>query len=85
MRVHILSGRVEHVVTIPYAAIQYRYGVSRVFVVESGRLVGRELKIGQRLGERIEVTSGVKPNELVALTDVDKLADGLKVRETDAR
>jgi HlyD family secretion protein len=75
-RVHIESGKVDQVLTVSYAAIQYRYGVNRVFVVDGDRLSARELKVGERLGDRIEVTAGVKPGEVVALTDVDKLVDG---------
>ena len=33
-RVHIESGKIDEVLTLPYAALQYRYGVNRVFVVE---------------------------------------------------
>jgi RND family efflux transporter MFP subunit len=79
-RVHIESGKIDQVMTLPYAAIQYRYGVNRVFVVEGDRLAVRELKIGDRLGDRIEVVSGVKAGESVAMTGVDKLADGMKVK-----
>jgi RND family efflux transporter MFP subunit len=32
-RVHIESGKVDDLLTLPYAALQYRYGVNRVFVV----------------------------------------------------
>ena len=75
-RVHIESGQVDTVLTLPYAALQYRYGVNRVFVVEGGKLALRELSVGQRLGERIEIVSGVKAGERVAVTGVDTLADG---------
>ena len=78
-RVHIESGKVDQVLTVPYAAIQYRYGVNRVFVVDGDHLSVRELKVGERLGDRIEVMPGVKPGEVVALTDVDKLVDGERV------
>jgi len=64
---------------VSYAAIQYRYGVNRVFVVDGDHLSVRELKVGERLGDRIEVMAGVKPGEVVALTDVDKLVDGERV------
>ncbi|HEY1305028.1 MAG TPA: efflux RND transporter periplasmic adaptor subunit, partial [Vicinamibacterales bacterium] len=54
-RVHVESGRVDDVLTLPYAALQYRYGVNRVFVVNGDRLAMRELQVGERLGDRIEV------------------------------
>ena len=78
-RVHIDSGMIDDVVTLSYGALQYRYGVNRAFVVDGDKLTVRELKVGDRLGERIEVVSGVKAGERVAVTDVDKLADGMKV------
>jgi multidrug efflux pump subunit AcrA (membrane-fusion protein) len=78
-RVRIVSSRVDQVLTLPYAALQYRYGVNRVFVVDGDRLVVRELKVGERLGDRIEIMSGVKAGETVAISDVDKLIDGTKV------
>ena len=78
-RVRIVSSRVDQVLTLPYAALQYRYGVNRVFVVDADRLVVRELRVGERLGDRIEIMSGVKAGETVAISDVDKLIDGTKV------
>ena len=81
-RVHIESGKVDEILTVPYAALQYRYGVNRVFVVEGDKLAMRELSVGQRIGERIEVVSGVKPGEQIAITDVDTLTDGAIVAVT---
>ena len=78
-RVHIESGKLDNVLTLPYATMQYRYGVNRVFVVEGDKLAMRELKVGDRVGERIEILSGVTAGEQVAATDVDKLTDGAKV------
>jgi multidrug efflux pump subunit AcrA (membrane-fusion protein) len=78
-RVRIVSSRVDQVLTLSYAALQYRYGVNRVFVVNGDRLEARELRVGERLGNRIEITSGVKAGETVAISDVDKLVDGTKV------
>ena len=81
-RVHIESGKVDKVLTLPYSALQYRYGVNRVFVVDGGKLAIRELGVGERLGERIEIVSGVKAGQQVAVTDVDTLVDGTSVTVT---
>jgi multidrug efflux pump subunit AcrA (membrane-fusion protein) len=78
-RVKVQTNKSDTVLTLPYSALQYRYGVNRVFVVNGDRLVAKELRVGERLGERIEIVSGVAAGETVAMTDVDKLADGLKV------
>jgi HlyD family secretion protein len=81
-RVHVESDKVDPVLTLPYLALQYRYGVNRVFVVQGDRLAMRELKVGDRMGERIEIVSGVKEGERVAVTDVDALNDGDRVSLT---
>src|SRR5262249_4209964 len=79
-RVHIETARIDEVMTIAYAAIQYRYGVNRVFVVAGDKVAARELKVGERIGERIEVTDGIKAGDQIAVTDVETLTDGTKVK-----
>lgn len=78
-RVHLETALVDQVLTLSYESLQYRYGVNRVFVVNGDRLSARELKIGERFGERVEIVGGVKAGEQVATTDVDKLTDGARV------
>ncbi len=78
-RLSVRTNKADKVLTLPYSALQYRYGVNRVFVVAGDHLVAKELRVGERLGDRIEIVSGVGAGEPVAMTDVDKLVDGLKV------
>jgi RND family efflux transporter MFP subunit len=84
-RVHIVTDLTERVLTVPAAALQYRYGVNRVFVVKGDRLHATEIKIGDRLGERVEVVSGVAAGEPIAAADVEKLIDGARVTSQPAR
>jgi multidrug efflux pump subunit AcrA (membrane-fusion protein) len=79
VRVKLTTNHVEQLLTLPYAALQYRYGVNRAYVVTGDTIVGREVKVGDRLGDRIEILDGVKAGDVVAMTDVDNLADGMKV------
>jgi multidrug efflux pump subunit AcrA (membrane-fusion protein) len=79
VRVRLATSRQEQVLTLPYAALQYRYGVNRAFVVKGDRLSAQEVKIGDRIGDRVEILSGVGPSDEVATSDVDNLADGLRV------
>ncbi len=78
-RVRLETSLVEQVMTIPYAAMQYRYGVYRAFAVEGDRLKARELKTGDRVGDRMEILAGLNTAERVAMTDVDTLTDGMKI------
>jgi HlyD family secretion protein len=83
-RVHIETALVEKVLTIPYNAMQYRYGVNRAFVVEGDTLRARELTLGDRRDDRMEIVEGLKVGDVVATTDVDNLAEGMKVAVRDA-
>jgi len=78
-RVRLETSKIEPVLTVPYSAMQYRYGVNRAFVVEGDHLTAYELKTGERLGDRIEIVSGVKAGDAIAVSDIDTLTDGLKV------
>jgi multidrug efflux pump subunit AcrA (membrane-fusion protein) len=78
-RVRIASGQVDTVLSIPATALQVRYGVNRVFLVEGERLVAREVKLGDRLGDRFEVVSGVAAGDKVVVTDIERLAEGTRV------
>src|SRR5262249_55051075 len=79
-RVRINSSKVDQVLTVSYSALQYRYGVNRVFVVNGETANAKEVKVGERFGDRIEVLSGVNAGETVAANDVERLNDGSKVR-----
>ncbi len=81
-RVHITTDFVEKVLTVPVVALQYRYGVNRVFVVDGDKLRAVEIKVGDRLDERVEVVSGVSAGTTIAAADVEKLADGARVTVT---
>lgn len=78
-RARIVSDKVDHVLAVPVGALQYRYGVNRVFVIKGDRLVAREVKTGDRLGDRMEITAGVQPGDRIVVGDVEPLADGLRV------
>ncbi len=78
-RVQITTDRVERAVTIPISAVQSRYGTNRVFVVRNGQLAGKEIVLGDRLDDRVEVAQGLGAGTSIVAADVDTLADGMKV------
>jgi RND family efflux transporter MFP subunit len=78
-RVQITTDHVERAVTIPAAAVQSRYGTNRVFLVKDGQLAGQEVVLGDRLGDRVEVSKGLDAGTPIVAADVEPLADGMKV------
>jgi len=79
-RVQITTDHVDRALTIPAAAIQSRYGTNRVFVVRSGQLTGREVVLGDRIGDRVEVVQGLETGTPIVAGDVEQLADGMRVK-----
>jgi RND family efflux transporter MFP subunit len=78
-RLQITTDHVDRAVTIPAAAVQSRYGTNRAFVIVNGALQGREIVLGDRLGDRVEISTGLDAGTPVVATDVDQLGDGMKV------
>ncbi len=54
-------------------------GTARVFVVSGDRVEERVVMVGQTVGPRIEITSGLTAGEQVATSGVESLADGVRV------
>jgi len=69
----------ETVLFIPRSGV-YRYaGVDRIFVVQDNRITSREVKTGIEEENLIEIAEGVAENEQVAVSAIDRLADGMTV------
>jgi len=61
------------------AAIVTRNGRTEVFVVKGDRATAVEIRTGAKIGEMIEVVSGVSPGERVVVRPPRALRDGSKV------
>jgi len=55
---------------IPVSALVQRGEVNAVYVLTEGRLSLRQLRLGERSGERIDVIAGLKPGETIAADPV---------------
>jgi RND family efflux transporter MFP subunit len=66
---------------VPATAIETVSGTSRVYVkVNGGTVEERIVAIGETVGPRVEVTSGLSSGEVVAAEPKGRLADGVAVR-----
>jgi membrane fusion protein (multidrug efflux system) len=75
----IEQGAPTPAVLVPAAAVVTTSGTSRVFVVADGRVEERIVTTGQQVGDRVEATSGVTATDVVAVTNLAKLSDGVEV------
>ena len=64
---------------VPATAVRTIAGTARVFVVNGDRVEERVVMAGQPVGDRVEITSGLKAGEKVAATGVERVVDGVRV------
>lgn len=79
-KAHVTTDRIERMNLIPTRAVTYVFGSNKAFVVNGDTVEARELKLGDRFGEEVEVREGLKEGENVAVTQVQRLDTGTKVR-----
>ena len=70
-----------NVVSLPATAV---YGTDRVYVIEDGRLAGREIEIIGYDGSDVLVRGALEDGEKVVVTRITEAGDGLKVNERGA-
>ena len=79
------SGREDKAIFVPEQAVNYRYGVYKVFVVNGNRVSERQIHpAGQtedERGRRFEVAEGLKPVDRVAAAVSGTLREGDIVQE----
>lgn len=71
----------EKTLTVAEAAVYYRYGVYKVFVLNGNRVEEREIKPGTQYDSRTEVLEGLKAGERLAIAIQGELQGGATVRE----
>jgi hypothetical protein len=65
---------------VPASAVETVAGTSRVYVVSGDRVEERIVTIGEKVGDRLELATGVKAGEAIAANPRGKLADGARVQ-----
>jgi multidrug efflux pump subunit AcrA (membrane-fusion protein) len=79
--VRILQERSDPAVLVPARAVVTEAGVSRVFVIKDGRAEQRVVQTGQTEADLIEVKNGVAADEQVATSGLERLSDGVAVKQ----
>jgi RND family efflux transporter MFP subunit len=69
----------ENVLLVPQAAVRTTAGTRRVFVVTGDRVEERIVRIGQAVGDRVEIVDGVAGGDVVAISTDARLTDGARV------
>jgi membrane fusion protein (multidrug efflux system) len=78
-RVLLYTGAEKATTVIPVTSILYEGPRVRVFVVEGNRARQRDVRLGSKYGEVMEVVEGVKAGERVVVAGQQSLSEGVKV------
>lgn len=80
-RVKLTFGEKRPVLLVPQKAVITAVGLNKVYVLADGKAQAREVTLGQKDGDLIEIVTGVNANETVITSNLDKLADGTVVNQ----
>jgi RND family efflux transporter MFP subunit len=76
----IPSSFVVDALFVPQDALLYVYGVYKVFVIDGNTLKEKEVKIGERYGDDVEIVDGITRGERIALaTNGQALKEGAPI------
>ncbi|HOQ46289.1 MAG TPA: efflux RND transporter periplasmic adaptor subunit [Bryobacteraceae bacterium] len=79
----VKTSKFEEVQLVPFSAVNYVLGSYKAYVVKDGTVEARDVKLGDRFGSDVEIDEGLKDGELVAITQVQRLDTGTRVRVAD--
>lgn len=83
-RCRVPTERMDRVLLVPAKAVSYVLGSNKSYVVNNGVIDAREVKLGDRFEQDIEILEGVENGERVATSELARLDAGVKVRIDEA-
>jgi len=79
-KARIRTNKVEQIHLVPVRAVNYVLGANKVYAVQGNSVQPREVKLGDRFDQEVEIVEGVRPGEKVAVTQLARLESGAAVR-----
>jgi RND family efflux transporter MFP subunit len=79
-RARVPTNRRDAVKLIPSRAINYVFGSNKAYVVKDDQIEARDVKLGDRFEQQVEILEGLSEGEVVATSRLNQLDTGVKVR-----
>lgn len=76
----VKTNKFEQINLVPLRSVSYVLGSNKVYAVGTGAVEAREVKLGERFDQEVEVLEGVRAGERVALGQLARLDTGVKVQ-----
>jgi RND family efflux transporter MFP subunit len=82
-RASLPTNKSENVRMVPTRAVNYVFGSNKAYVVTSANTIEtRDVKLGDRFEQSVEILEGLEEGEKVAVTQLSRLDTGVKVAVT---
>lgn len=77
----VTTQKVDEIKVVPARAVAYVLGTNKAFVVNNAGVVdARDVKLGERFADEVEITDGLQGGEQVATSGLNRLDTNTKVR-----
>ena len=67
VKARIPSRKLDPGMVVPQDALQYSYGIYKIFLIQGDVLKEQEVKVGDLSAEQVEIVSGVKAGDMIAV------------------
>jgi RND family efflux transporter MFP subunit len=79
-KAHLKTNKVEIIHVVPFRGVSYQLGSYKAFVVSGDTITARDVKLGERMNDMVEISDGLVDGENIAVTQLTRLDTGTKVR-----
>jgi multidrug efflux pump subunit AcrA (membrane-fusion protein) len=79
-RARLKTNKTEQISLVPVRAVNYVLGSNKVYLVRGDKIEAREVKVGDRFDQDVEILEGARDGDLIATTQLPRLDTGTKVR-----
>lgn len=79
-RAKLPTQKIDSVKLVPSRAVNYVLGTNKAYVVKDpGTIEARDVKVGERYDQQIEILEGLEEGERIATSQLNRLDTGVKV------
>jgi RND family efflux transporter MFP subunit len=78
-KARVRTDRYDRTKLVPARAISYVFGTNKAFVARNGSVDAREVKLGDRFGDDVEIVEGLDEGDQIALTQLQRLDTGTRI------
>ncbi|MEX2261105.1 MAG: efflux RND transporter periplasmic adaptor subunit [Bryobacteraceae bacterium] len=81
-KARVRTDKTDRIKLISARGINYVFGTNKAFVVKEGVIDARDVRIGDRFGEDVEIIEGLNEGETIAVSQLPRLDTGVRIQVT---